>query len=1022
MRVRKTEIYLITIIFSLFLLCSASCFQPTLVEGNLINIQEIIIEERSDFPPKGRINDFKGYLSEKSAGARFRTAFSSFDDYWIRYNWQDVLGGCSDYGISYPDPSSKSFKPMWLSDHGLRLSMQIFGEAVNPFDIFYNETYRQVIISNCLENFNSIEWHDLVEELIIGDEAPATLFEWFAFSGEKWPERITKYNNTIFTETGIYMRPSYDNLTESWIFENWLTNRTMSAMNYLYEGLKFAYPDINISWGTMPWPGYELTLLKSDSINGGYYTNDFRKFYAMIRHACLINPELPVISVIMGDDDPNNPLGMPLTVQKQFFWTAYFAGGSKVSWFDAGSNKHWTTIGDDLDFSRYQFHCELNRLANTLPVIDVTPLVLDIGAIRGSDVLPAVGFREFDSATQIQVMRKDFSLNQYKVVVLDDQFLMCDAVTQKLTDFIKEGGNIILKGTLQIVDESLNASGHLRSFFLPLEEDFLTKVGKDDSQLLDLQDNLFETIVPNLKAESRCSINFTASENWETITTGMPEEAQGYWPIALFHNNSLPNSGYLLYYGFDSTLDEDLYIPLIHNFINEFLGVPDVTSPVEHPNWLISTGLDNDKIIVGIIPDDDEGAINIPIDIYNRDLPPNIKWMYQGFEKEIWLGELSKSLEINSFFASVTANEPQRWVLTPEFPTPNLQIHSYFPDVSPYVGETIPISIEVFETLEHVSIDDLEIQLKLPTGLSLAPNSQPVIQSIPELPSMEECLFYWSVAASSPQLYSIEIEINASTLPSPLHYSMTIRVFPGRLEIFCPSIFYYTLADTITFNCTLIYYGSEPREFSISDCIQDYIWGNPGGFLENITMHSGKSYELSYVTSPKNHRIGETAIYHIFAVDSEEKIWAEEYLQVEILPAMLKSSNILYSDGMVSVEVTCVGTDYITNVIASLTSDEVTIENSVQYLGTLAAETKVIPSWIIPTVNYQISIKLVIMADNLPYSIKKRAIISFFPTSQLTSVEESTTTTTTATKSSGFTLIISLSVLAVIYGYCKKKN
>ncbi len=937
-------------------------------------MEEMVVLDDPKYPPKGRINDLRGYLSEDGAGARFRTGFGSFDDYYIRYNWQDVLGGCSDYGISYPDPPSKFFKPTWLSDHGLRLSMQTFGGTENPFDIFYNETFRQELISDYLEEFESIVWHDLVDELILGDEAPATLFEWFGFEGDEWPDRITKYDATLFAETGVHMPPSQDNLTEKWIFENWLANRTMSVMNYIYDGFKSAYPDLSIAWGTMPWgASYEPTLLKSDFINGGYYTDDFRKFYAMIRHAILINPEAPVISVIMGDDDPDNPLGMPLTVQEQFFWTAYFAGGTKVGWFDAGNNQHWTTIGDEQDFERYKFHCELNRLANTLPIINVTPIVLDICAIRGGDVFPAVGFREFDSATQFQVMDDGFSLDQYSIVTLDNQYLLCDTVTRKLSDYVNGGGNLILKGNLQVVNESLNTSGHSRTLLLPLEEGTsLIKKGKDDSQLLKLQDDLFGISVPDLAVKSRVSINFTESENWDIITTGISEEAQGYWPIALYHNDSIPDSGHILYYGFDSNLDDDLYIPLVHNFVNNFLEITDVASPEAHPDWLISTGIDdNDRIIIGIIPDATEGIINVPINITRRGLPLIKSWMYRGFSSEVWLGDVSRSEGSSSFRTSVSASEPQRWVLAPEFPAPNLQVHAYYPKASPYVNETIPISIEVLETLEHVNIDNFKVQLKLPSGLTLANGSQPVVQSVFRLSSMEKYYFYWLVNASSPQLYEIGITISAPSFSTELHYSMSFRVFPGRLEIKFPSKFYFTLNDSIILGGSLKYYGTEPRNFSISDCIQNYVWGNPGGFLGNVTLYSTDTYEISYKTNPIGHRVGEIAEYYILAVDPEGMIWAEEYFQVEILPAMLRSSNLAYSGGKISIDIDCVGTDYITNIVASVRSDEITVENSIQYLGTLAPGTMVSPSWKITRVNYPVSLEIIITADELPYSIKK---------------------------------------------------
>ena len=76
----------------------------------------------SIFPPNGQINGLKSYLPENSAVDRFSTISGSFDS-WIRYNWKDAVGGISEYEIAYPDPPSTRYRPQWLKEHGLELSM-----------------------------------------------------------------------------------------------------------------------------------------------------------------------------------------------------------------------------------------------------------------------------------------------------------------------------------------------------------------------------------------------------------------------------------------------------------------------------------------------------------------------------------------------------------------------------------------------------------------------------------------------------------------------------------------------------------------------------------------------------------------------------------------------------------------------------------------------------------------------------------------------------------------------------------
>ena len=113
---------------------------------------------------KGITNDLTSYIKESQDSPRFQTAYASFDNYWIRYDWKDVVGGSTNYEIDYPDPPSDSIKPQWLYDHGITLSIKILGGSYNPFNIYYNSTYRNEIINLGIQNIQDLSWSNLVSD------------------------------------------------------------------------------------------------------------------------------------------------------------------------------------------------------------------------------------------------------------------------------------------------------------------------------------------------------------------------------------------------------------------------------------------------------------------------------------------------------------------------------------------------------------------------------------------------------------------------------------------------------------------------------------------------------------------------------------------------------------------------------------------------------------------------------------------------------------------------------------------
>ena len=958
----------------------------------------------------GITNNFIANLNESNQGPRFQSYYGSFGGYWIRYNWQDVVGGSTNYEILYPNHPGNLVKVQWLYDHGINISIKVLGGQYNPLDLYYNSTYRQEIINQGIQSLQTYSYINDVSTIEIGDEAPATLYGWNTLPAAADTPIYSKYNSTLHTETGIWMRTDYvNNLTESWIFENWLDNKTMTAMNSIYYGLKQVFPNKQIVWSTIPWPGFEPTLLKSDAVGGGYYTNDFRTFYSEIRAAKLANPNVPVYSVITGSSD------VPLNIQEQFFWTAYFAGGAGVFWGNAGNNLIWNSIGNTADLTNYEFHNNLDKLAASLPVLNPKPQVLQINEVRGSVLTPVVGFRQYDVSTELLAGSSGFSLNQYKMVVINNQYRLIDSFTSKLTNYFNSGGNILIKGWLQPFGNPNNASGQPRSVFLPGEiGSSIKSTQRSDAQLLNFQNTVLNSIIPNVKVSNRVSLNFTSSPDWIPISTGLPEEAQGYYPLAIYHNSSNPQSGYMLYYGFANNNDNDFYIPFLRDYIQNYLQLNDIVTPATNPNILISTSLDDsNRTIVGIVPDATSSTEYIPINITRRNLPQNNVWIYEGFNETPWLGTAyypSDPSGTAQFSTIIDPYTPQRWVFTPEYPSPrpDLKVSLKYPSADPYVGEEIPITVYVDEGIQYANLDKFSIKLTFPQQCTLSSSSPPANQSLSQLTSNTRTAFQWLVTSNSPGLYNFNIGIASANLTRTLIYNFKLRINEGRTDIMMPNIEYITPQDRLTVQGSIIYHGKNPGFLDINGQIEDYIWGNTGGWVENRSMNSGDIYNFNYLSGAYGYKAGEEGVYSIWAYNQNHTTIAEGHTLIKVYSALLNATDLAMNGNNIVSNVSVRGNDYINNINAKLFLYGSELKNSDKYLGTLGPNSPQLLSWNVPNLPNKSIITLQITGNGVP-SIERNYQLLIFtsptPIYITTTITESGSTVTSISTSISTTTV-----------------
>ena len=673
----------------------------------------------------------------------------------------------------------------------------------------------------------------------------------------------------------------------------------------------------------------------------------------------------------MGDSRP--PLGVSKSQQQQFFWAAYFAGGTEAGFFDGGNNQIYNAIGDTNKLNDYEFHSDLYKIADTLPILNPKPLVLSINALRGDAIDTVPGFREYDATTQLQAQLPSFSLNQYKVVVLQGQYELTDPLTNKLTNYVNSGGNLILKGWHQVVGSSMNASGQPRTSFLPLEIGSSVKTEQlSDSEILNFKSSLFNSIHPNIVVSNRMSLNFKNSPDWTPIPTGLPEEASGYYPIALYHNSSDPNSGYILYYGFSSDSDANVYIPIIRDYVQNYLQLNDLMTPADNPNILISTSLDNDnRTIIGIIPDSIGSTESINVNITERNLPQDNVWDYNGTTNEIWMGSAYDPTNPSgtaSISTTLTPYLAQRWILTPEFPSADadLRVFVQYPSADPYAGEQIPITVHIDEGLQYVDLNKFSIKLTIPQDMSISSLSGHANQTVSQLPSMTDNSFQWLVKADKSGLYHLGLVITSLNLTRTFEYTFPLQVNDGRLEISLPNVLYFTPTDVINVPGIITYQGNEPQEYDINDLIQDYIWGNPGGPIENITFNPGEEYNFNYFTNAINYTAGESGAWEVFAFNKAHTTVSESYVLIKILPALLQCTPLKLNNGKLSTTVSLRGTGYINNVNAELYIGNSKVSNSDKFLGTLASNSSVELTWVSSAIPNPSTLTLLINGDSVP--------------------------------------------------------
>ncbi|MHA1959029.1 MAG: hypothetical protein ACW99U_02280 [Candidatus Thorarchaeota archaeon] len=647
-----------------------------------------------------------------------------------------------------------------LAEAGIKI-MHIeswWGDPINnPLDIFYNETFRRY--SKEALNFTlygtpvsyegldapsaaAIDPNDLWG-VTLGDEEPAWIHYVDIYSTLS-PE-IAKYNETYFFETGFYLKPALDmNRTENQVFVEWLNEKTVWVYNFLADHVREQAPNALVFQYTIMHPVWGLAdeliapyELEADgfAMDCFYSWDDPWLLYETIRRYRASMPDALFHMDIWGTIwDFVNEAGDGLHYTEGSYeqirretWISYLSGVDVLGWFDWSPQNNdsfsdWTWGPDREDTMGKRNWMYVDNLAGqltNLPILRSEPEVLVVGTGYQTGVamqnVAATGlFTEYDLVNQRCFATTDLDLSNYSLIMLTDGWYFDDTI-RKLNAFVESGGNLILLGGYRSGDG-------------PLVETELLDIENNSTELSDGGHFLINITRPNLldlqlysdapyystymiQAENLSSDYHAIDGFFRVDENGTPSEIADN-PLVLYHNESLPDSGWTLYFGalhsstvsgttwetYDAEKQHDLwflYRSVVTAFA-DFLGITNSVATNETENMLITQGaIDDGTMLAGIMNFQNEDRDFI----YNLDLsqlgfPPGQYWVH-SLDEDQSEGQFETNGNLLSFGTHILANGTRLFLISEEKPEPDYSIEIFprIPSIAD-VNQTTPPSTD----------------------------------------------------------------------------------------------------------------------------------------------------------------------------------------------------------------------------------------------------------------------------------------------------------------------------------------
>jgi hypothetical protein len=488
-----------------------------------------------------------------------------------------------------------------LADTGMKINFRPYwwwqfynGEIAwntSVVDIYYNATLLRL-----LEQYIDWEFSHLNPEKVwavtLSEEEPGGSFRYF-----DTPEAYRKHNDTFHSETGLWLKEDwlrYERTRyEELVFNNWISEKWSWVFNHIYDYIKDKWPHMLVYQFVEPWPtavpvwvaGIDVSDVKADGYVGDLYfyesyQNPFWMYEFIRQHKTSIPDEEYVLWLWGEEAWPEGGLAGGFEHIRRNAWIAYLAGVDGIGWFN------WHYIhgniwerNDTLGKRLFAYTNRLNKELVKLPPFEPRPQVL---VIRDQMMSFQLGlccdlglFTEWDVVNQRTLAKNEMDLSWYKLIVASEDFYL-DEVVERLNDYVKSGGNVILLGGFGF-DVGYNAT---RTSKLLIEKggvgqdfmwgDIVFNITEPNPLGLNLQygqSNAMVGIIRTTLTESHHPIGeaHVVDENGKSTPTTE-------CPLVLYHNSSDPDEGSILYWGIlGSTTSPDVqYEDVVEAFLPEW--------------------------------------------------------------------------------------------------------------------------------------------------------------------------------------------------------------------------------------------------------------------------------------------------------------------------------------------------------------------------------------------------------------------------------------------------------------------
>lgn len=638
----------------------------------------------------------------------------------------------------------------------------------NPLEVYYNETIRtwakesiNFSLYGILPSYEGgpqqvaspIDPND-IWGITLGDEEPG----WIGYSDfhETVSPKIAKYNETYHSETGYYLKPLYDmNNTERFVFTEWLCIKSNWVYNYMHDYVKSQVPHAMVFQYTMMVPVWgkseEICAAYELKANGHamdcYYALQFPwLLYETVRRYKTSMPDKEFHFDIWGTIwDFLNEAGDGLYYKEGSWeqirretWLSYLSGVDVLGYFDWAPQNNdsydwrWGHQRTD-DFGRrlWRYIDNFAGQLDQLPILKPNPEVLVIGCGYQTDqammnVADLGLFTEYDLVNQRCFALTEIDLSNYSLILLTDGWYY-NSTIEKLEAYVENGGSLIFLGGVRYAD---GAPSETERFSFEGDESELDFAGHIRLNItlpnpLDLE-LVYEGILHSgkfLRSSSLTANHHSIPGFYEILGNGTPVEIGGHH-LLLYHNESAPESGWILYFGAahsstDSEANWDTYSQnpqndlwfLYQTVVRAFARMLNITNSISTPetmNALITQGVvDEDSIMAGIYNFENvDRQIPYTLDLSQFGFPSGNYWVH-SLDENISLGQFHSDNQILTLDVDLISNGTRLLLISQTQQTPN-----YWIDVFPPIPEIEPpiiTTITTPTTTTSITSQDLDI-------------------------------------------------------------------------------------------------------------------------------------------------------------------------------------------------------------------------------------------------------------------------------------------------------------------------